>query len=118
MLNSFVLSCNFCACKCDPRRGGWGTVTWQPSPRGWWGTVFLGVGKDKGGEGINLGLLCSLYKGLGGTECHFVLLNSHIPAYATCFAGKVCSPVQSTWRTSRGEDKLGARARILNTKVA
>ena len=37
---------------------------------------------------------------------------------ATCFAGKVCGPVQSTWGNSLGEDKLGARARILNTKVA
>ena len=37
-----------------------------------------------------------------------MLFNSHIPAYATCFAGKVCSPVQSTWGTSLGEDKLGA----------
>ena len=32
-------------------RGGWGTVTWQPSPRRWWGTVFPGVGNDKGGGG-------------------------------------------------------------------
>ena len=55
MMNSFVLCCNFCACKCAPMvvvqspRGGWGTVTWQPSPRGWWGTVFPWVGNDKGG---------------------------------------------------------------------
>ena len=47
-----------------------------------------------------------------------MLLNSHIPAYATCFAGKVCSLVRSTWGTSLGKDKLGARDRILNTKVA
>ena len=33
-------------------RGGWGTVTWQPSPRGWWGNVFPGVGNDKGGNRI------------------------------------------------------------------
>ena len=26
-----------------------GPVTWQPSPRGWWGTIFPGVGQDKGG---------------------------------------------------------------------
>ena len=31
-------------------RGG-GGVTWQPSPRGCRGTVFPGVGKDKGGRG-------------------------------------------------------------------
>ena len=43
-----------------------------------------------------------------------MLLNSHIP----CFARNVCSPVQSTWGISLGEDKLGARASILNTKVA
>ena len=30
---------------------GWGTVTWQLSPRGWWGSVFPGVGNDKGGGG-------------------------------------------------------------------
>ena len=44
MLNSFVLCCNFCACKraC--------TVVVR-SPRGWWGTVFPGLGKDKGGRG-------------------------------------------------------------------
>ena len=47
-----------------------------------------------------------------------MLLNSHISAYASCLAGKVCSPVRSTWGTSLGEDKLGARDRILNTKVA
>ena len=47
-----------------------------------------------------------------------MLLNSHISAYATCFARKVCGLVRSTWGTSQGEDKLGARDRILNTKVA
>ena len=31
-----------------PRGGG---VIWQPSPRGWWGTVFPGVGNDKWGGG-------------------------------------------------------------------
>ena len=46
------------------------------------------------------------------------LLSSHIAAYATCLAGEVCGAVQSTWGTSRGEDRLGARARILPTKVA
>ena len=44
-----------------------------------------------------------------------MLLNSHISADATCFAGKVCGLVWSTWGTSRGEDKLGARDKILNT---
>ena len=29
-------------------RGDWGTVIWQLSPRGWWWTVFLGLGQDKG----------------------------------------------------------------------
>ena len=59
MLSAFILCCNFCACKCactvvvrSPTEG-WGTVTWQPSPRGWWGTVFPGVGNDKGGGGTN-----------------------------------------------------------------
>ena len=47
-----------------------------------------------------------------------MVFNSHFPAYATCFAGKVCGPVQSGWGISLGEDKIGARARILNTKVA
>ena len=28
--------------------GRGGTVTWQPSPRGWRGTVFPGAGQDKG----------------------------------------------------------------------
>ena len=32
-------------------RGGWGTVTWQLSPRRWWGTVFPGVGNEKRGGG-------------------------------------------------------------------
>ena len=45
-----------------------------------------------------------------------MLLN--ISAYATFFAEKVCGPVRSTWGTSQGEDKLGARDRTLNTKVA
>ena len=47
-----------------------------------------------------------------------MLLNSHISAYATCFAVKVCGLVRSTWGTSQGEDKPGARDKILNTKVA
>ena len=51
-------------------------------------------------------------------EWHFVLLNSHISAYLMCFAQKVCGLVRSTWGTSQGEDKPGARGRILKTKVA
>ena len=46
-----------------------------------------------------------------------MLLNSHISAYARCLAGKVCGVVRSTWGTSQGEDKPGARDKILNTKV-
>ena len=34
--------------------GGGGTVTWQPSPKGCWGTVFPGVGNDKGGGGTHI----------------------------------------------------------------
>ena len=40
-------------------------------------------------------------------ECHFVLLNSHISAYATCFARKVCVLVRSTWGISLGGINLG-----------
>ena len=47
-----------------------------------------------------------------------MLLNSHISAYTRCLAEKVCGLVRSTWGTSQGEDKLGAREKILNTKVA
>ena len=47
-----------------------------------------------------------------------MLLNSHISAYTRCLAEKVCGLVWSTWGTSQGEDKLGARDKILNTKVA
>ena len=49
-----------------------------------------------------------------------MLLSSHISAYARCLAGKVCGLVRSTWGSSLGEDKLGARVGylILNTKVA
>ena len=47
-----------------------------------------------------------------------MLLNSHISAYTRCLAGKVCGLVRSTSGTSLGEDKLGARDKILNTKVA
>ena len=47
-----------------------------------------------------------------------MLLNPHISAYTRCLAGKVCGLVRSTWGTSQGEDKLGARDKILNTKVA
>ena len=47
-----------------------------------------------------------------------MLLNSHIWAYARCLAGKVCGLVQSTWGASQGEEKPGARGKILNTKVA
>ena len=47
-----------------------------------------------------------------------MLLKPHILAYARCLAGKVCGLVRSTWGTSPGEDKPGARDEILNTKVA
>ena len=47
-----------------------------------------------------------------------MLLNSHISVYARCSARKVCGLVRSTWGTSRGEGKLGARDKILSTKVA
>ena len=47
-----------------------------------------------------------------------MLLNSHISAYARCIAGKVCGLVRSTWGASQGEDKPGARDKMLNTKVA
>ena len=50
-----------------------------------------------------------------------MLLNSHISAYTRCLAEKVCGLERSTWGTSQGEDKLGARGprdKILNTKVA
>ena len=46
-----------------------------------------------------------------------MLLNSHILAYARCLAGNVCGLMRSTWGTSLGEDKPGARDKILNTKV-
>ena len=51
-------------------------------------------------------------------ELHFVLLKSHISAYVRCLAGKVCGLVRSTGGTSQGEDKLGARDKVLDTKVA
>ena len=51
-------------------------------------------------------------------EWHFVLLNSHISAYTRCLAEKVCGLVRSTWGTSLGGDDLGARDKILTTKVA
>ena len=59
MLNSFVLF-NFCACKVvvwSPWGGVWGTITWQLSPRRWWGTVFPEVGNDMGG-GYILRMCC------------------------------------------------------------
>ena len=46
-----------------------------------------------------------------------MLLNSHISVYTRCLAGKVCGQVPSTWGISLGGDKLGARDKILNTKV-
>ena len=51
-------------------------------------------------------------------SCLFVLLNSHILAYTMCLAEKVCGLVRSTWGTFQGEDKVGARDKILTTKVA
>ena len=44
-----------------------------------------------------------------------MLLNSYISPYTRCLAGKVCGLVWSTWGTSQGEDKPGARDKILNT---
>ena len=46
-----------------------------------------------------------------------MLLNAHILAYARCFARKVCGLLRSTWGTSQGEDKPGARDKILNGDV-
>ena len=57
MLNSFVLCCNFCACKCActvfvrSPRGGVGDRHLVTVPQGGWGTVFPGVGNDKGRGG-------------------------------------------------------------------
>ena len=42
-----------------------------------------------------------------------MLLNCHISACAWCLAGKVCGLVRSTWGTSLGGDKLGARVGYL-----
>ena len=53
----------------------------------------------------------------GGSDT-FVLLNSHISAYARCLVENVCGLVRLTLGTSQGEDKLRARDKILNTKVA
>ena len=47
-----------------------------------------------------------------------MLLNAHISAYTRCVAEMVCGLVRSTWGTSQGQDKLGARDKILNTKIA
>ena len=47
-----------------------------------------------------------------------MLLNSHVSAYTRSLAEKVCGLVRFTWGTSQGEDKLGARDKIRNTKVA
>ena len=57
-----------------------------------------------------------------------MLFVNHIPSDILCCSILIiwlmqralqgwCGPVQSTWETSLGEDKLGAIARILNTKV-
>ena len=56
-----VLCCNFCACKCacmvvvQSPRGGVGDRHLATVPQG--GSVFLGVGNDKGGGGTLLVLL-------------------------------------------------------------
>ena len=47
-----------------------------------------------------------------------MLLLSHISANARCLAEKICGLVRSTWGTTRGENNLGARDKILNAKVA
>ena len=38
--------------------------------------------------------------------------------YATCFVGKVCSAMWSTWGASPWEGKSGAEVGIVNRKVA
>ena len=52
-LYSFVLQCNFCACMVVVwfPRGGMGDHHLATVPQGWRGTVFSGVGQDKGGVG-------------------------------------------------------------------
>ena len=52
------------------------------------------------------------------THTFGTLLNSRVSAYRTCYGGKVYGPTWSTWGTSLGEDKFGARASIINTNVA
>ena len=58
MLNSFVLCCNFCACKCactvvvrSPRGGGGGLSLGDRPPRGGGGPSSLGWGTTRGGGG-------------------------------------------------------------------
>ena len=47
-----------------------------------------------------------------------MLLNSHISAYTRCLAEKVCGLVRSTSGRGLLREKLGARGKMLNTKVA
>ena len=47
-----------------------------------------------------------------------LLLNLAISTYTTCFVGKVCGPLWSTWGAPLGEDKCGVKAGVVNTKVA
>ena len=46
------------------------------------------------------------------------MLNLSIWTYATCFVGHVRGPLWSTWGAPLGEGKSGAKAGIVNTKVA
>ena len=43
------------------------------------------------------------------------MLNSAIWIYETCFVGKVCGPLWSTWGAPLGEGKSGVKAGIVTT---
>ena len=58
MLNSFVLCCNFCACKCACTVGGGPSLGDRP-PGGGGGPSSLGWGRTGGGGGEPLPLTCS-----------------------------------------------------------
>ena len=85
MLCYFLFCRNFCAPQCAcavvlrSPGGWWGTVTWGPSHRGWRGTVFPGVGKDKGWVGfgwVGLAASCkSRPSGVGFLPCPTTRLN-------------------------------------------
>ena len=105
MLNSFVLCCNFYACKCAyggsavPQRGV-GDRHLVTVPQGCWGTVFPGSGQDKGGGTLSGGTIVDIFAGTPppptepslGEPFQHLLVHHVLPSLPTPHTSRLTQP--------------------------